>query len=124
MAALVAGCGSAAGGGSSTALEAQDFSFSPSTLSATAGTQVSITLKNTGTVEHDFSIAELKVDTEVEKGATKTVTFTPTAGGPSTLTFFCKYHKSKGMTGTITVSGASGGGSSPASPAPAPASSY
>jgi plastocyanin len=124
MVALVAGCGSVTGSGSSTTLEAQDFKFSPSTLSATAGTQVSITFKNAGTVEHDFSITELKVDTEVEKGDTKTITFTPTASGPATIAFFCKYHKSKGMTGTISVSGANGGGSSPTSPASAPSSSY
>jgi plastocyanin len=110
----IAGCGG--GGGSKktasekpassssggTTIEAQDFKFVPNTLTATAGQAVTVTIKNTGQAEHNFSIESLKVNKDIEKGESATVTFTPTASG--SIEFFCEYHKaSKGMTGTLTV---------------------
>ena len=39
---------------------------------------------------------------DIEKGESKTVTFTPTQSG--SIQFFCEYHKnSHGMVGTLTV---------------------
>ena len=61
-----------------------------------------LTIKNAGQAEHNFSIASLHVNQDIDKGESKTVTFTPTQAG--SIEFFCVYHKvSKGMTGTVTV---------------------
>jgi plastocyanin len=110
---LIAGCGgSAATGGSGGAgainVEAHDFMFSPTTISAKAGDKVTVTIKNSGSYEHNFSITELGVSQDVEKGDTKTVTFT--ASGNTNLKFFCKYHSARGMVGMVDL----GGGSAPA----------
>ena len=114
VAALAVGCSSSkksssatstspGGGASSTVqLETHDFSFSPTTIQATAGKAVKVTITNKGGVEHNFSITSLHVSKDIEKGESATVTFTPTQSG--TLEFFCKYHvDSNGMKGTITV---------------------
>ena len=111
----VAGCGG--GGGKKTAtakqassspagaatIQAVDFRFEPNTLTAKVGQPITVTVKNGGQAEHNFSIESLKVNKDIEKGASATVTFTPTQAG--SIEFFCEYHKaSKGMTGTLTVS--------------------
>jgi plastocyanin len=93
---------SAASSGGGTTVEAVDYHFNPAMLSVASGSQVSLTFKNNGTTEHNFSITKLKVDVEAEKGASKKVSFT--APAPGTYEFFCKYHKeSNGMVGTLTV---------------------
>jgi plastocyanin len=91
-----------AGGPATLSLATQDFKFVPTTLTATAGKPVTVTVKNNGQAEHNFSISSLQVDKDVEKGATQTVTFTPSQSG--TVQFFCKYHKdTQGMVGSLTV---------------------
>ena len=108
----LAGCSSSSsgkktssGGGGATTIQltAKDFSFSPATISAKAGQKVTVSFKNDGSVEHNFSISSLNVDKDAEKGASETVSFTPTQSGD--IQFFCKYHKvSNNMVGTLTVS--------------------
>lgn len=51
----------------------------------------------------------------VNAGETKTVTF---AAQPGTYQFYCAYHKTAGMVGTLTVTGKGGGSSAPASATP------
>ena len=108
---VLAGCSSSSskktssGGGGTTAvhLTAKDFSFTPATISAKAGQKVTVSFKNDGSVEHNFSITSLKVDKDAEKGASATVSFTPSQSGD--IQFFCKYHKvSNNMVGTLSVS--------------------
>ena len=90
------------GGGATLNVVTKDFIFEPTTLTATAGKPVTVTIKNEGQAEHNFSISSLKVNQDVEKGESKTVTFTPTQSG--TIQFFCEYHKnSHGMVGTLAV---------------------
>jgi nitrosocyanin len=89
-------------GGATLNLTTKDFAFDPTTLSATAGKAVTVTIKNNGQVEHNFSISSLNVDKDIEKGETQTVTFTPSQSGK--VEFFCKYHKAtKNMVGSLTV---------------------
>lgn len=114
---ILAGCGGGGGskttvkgassngqaGASAITLVAKDFMFEPATLNATAGKPVTVTIKNEGQADHNFSITDLKVNQDVEKGDTKTVTFTPTQSG--VIQFFCEYHKnSHNMVGTLNVS--------------------
>jgi plastocyanin len=91
------------GGGATVNLVAKDFMFEPTAITATAGKPVTVTIKNEGQAEHNFTITSLKVDKDIEKGESQTVSFTPTQSG--SIQFFCEYHKdSHGMVGTLTVS--------------------
>ena len=84
-------------------VDAKDFEFSPTTLDVGAGQKITLTFKNTGTAEHNFSITSLKVNQDLEAGKTATVTFTaPSTAGD--VEYFCEYHKaSKNMVGTLHV---------------------
>jgi plastocyanin len=84
-------------------VEAKDFAFTPATLDVGAGQKITLTLKNTGAAEHNFSITSLKVNQDLAAGKTATVTFTaPTSAGD--VQYFCEYHKdSKNMVGTLHV---------------------
>jgi uncharacterized cupredoxin-like copper-binding protein len=127
---LLAGCAGATANQQPTvlAVEAKEFGFSPATLAIAVGQPVQLTLTNTGTLEHDFSIIEFPTEggpsTENEAmpghemggmtempalhlaavaGESGTVTFTPTK--PGTYEFICTVsgHKEAGMTGTLIV---------------------
>ena len=120
LAALLAACGggtaSSGPGGSvpaaslpagTYAVEAKEYSFTPSTISVPAG-EVTFRVKNTGVEEHEFEIfqGETVID-EVEglvPGLTKDLTVTLAAGD---YTFLCKLngHDQLGMKGTLTVTG-------------------
>ena len=121
IAAILAACG---GGGASTsgpgasvpaaslpagtyAVEAKEYSFTPSTISVPAG-EVTFQVKNTGIEEHEFEI--FQGDTVVDEieglvpGLTKDLTVTLAAGD---YQFKCLLngHDALGMTGTLTVTG-------------------
>jgi iron uptake system component EfeO len=88
-------------------VEASEYKFDPSAITVAAGA-VTFSVKNVGTVEHEFEIfeGETVVD-EVEglvPGLTKDLTVTLEAGD---YTFVCKLagHEEQGMTGTLTVTG-------------------
>ncbi|MHB8507413.1 MAG: cupredoxin domain-containing protein [Candidatus Dormibacteria bacterium] len=119
------GCGAVGSSGpsvaataSGTVLEAYDFHFEPATLSVSAGVRVTLNLKNSGKVEHNLSIPSLGVDTDAPAGQTISVTFTPSTAA-TTVEFFCKYHRDRGMVGSLTVAGATGA-ATPAATVPAP----
>lgn len=89
------------------AVEAEEYAFTPSTLTVPAG-EVTFSVKNGGTEEHEFEVfkGETVVD-EVEglvPGLTKPLTVTLEAGE---YTYMCKLngHDILGMKGTITVTG-------------------
>ena len=112
-------------------MQASEFRFDPATVEVQAGQQVTITMQNMGTVEHDFVIQEMPMeqaagDSEsagavmpghtmdemamepaVHMGAmagmSGSVTFVPTK--PGTYEFFCAVagHKEAGMVGTLMV---------------------
>lgn len=120
MVAALGACGSSAGNGTgaaeSTSLEATEYHFSQTALTLPANATVSVTIKNSGTVHHNFTIKELGVNQDIEKpGDSATVTFTTKAD--ATYRFYCEYHgASNGMQGTLTVGS---GGSGLATPLPA-----
>src|SRR5437867_8762533 len=119
--ALVAAFGAEACGGSdeektttpgAVSLEQDDFYFQPTNLSDEVGKPLQVALKNEGKASHTFTIDSLNIDQTVKPDETMTVSVTPKAGGD--LPFYCRFHKaSNGMQGTITVSGGSGGATSP-----------
>jgi len=81
-------------------LIATNFAFDKTTLTATAGQEVTFTITNNGSVTHNLTIADLEIDKDAEPGASGEQTVTPDAG---TYPYFCEYHPS-GMKGTLTVS--------------------
>ena len=46
-------------------VEMTDFAYTPSSLTVPAGQPVTLTLNNTGNVEHDFVVETIEVETEV-----------------------------------------------------------
>ncbi len=106
----------APGGGNRVQLDASDFQFSPAQLQVAAGATLTVKLTNTGKATHSFTIPELNVDAVVQPGQEMDVQVTPRSAG--TLQFFCRFHQSRGMVGTLTVTAAGGaaGSSAPAGP--------
>lgn len=81
-------------------LEQDSYYFEPTFVKAESGAHITVTLKNTSKVEHNFSITSLHVSKDVSAGKTETVTVAlPTGTAP--VEFFCKYHKSLGMQGAF-----------------------
>ncbi len=107
---------------------AKEFAFAPAQLTVTSAQPVELTLQNTGTVEHDWSVQEIelagnptatqetggghmigdlhdapKLHVAAGPGAQGKLTFTPSKAG--TYEFFCSVvgHKEAGMVGTLTV---------------------
>jgi len=100
-------CGTGGGGGPAplaVTITAKDISYDTTAITAKVGQAVTVTLNNTGALDHSFVIDELGVKLEnVKAGTTGTVTFTPQTAG--TYTFYCSVpgHKQAGMVGTLTV---------------------
>ena len=125
---LAAACSSPLGGAPAMALpvEAMEFAFTPATLEVTAGQPVALTLTNSGTLEHDFSILEFPIegaagtdggmdhdmgemaeqpDLHAAAGAGQSATLEFTPSKPGTYEFYCTVagHKEAGMVGTLVV---------------------
>lgn len=97
--------------GGSGEVEIDDFYFKPTTIQGNPGQSVTLELKNEGKVEHNFSIASQHIDKDIEAGESDTIKVKVPKSG--TVQFFCSYHKSQGMVGTLSTE--SGGGSSSSS---------
>ena len=97
--------GSSGSGSGKTDVELDDDYFQPKTITGDAGKTITLELKNEGSNEHNFTLAAQGVDQDVEAGDEAEVTVTVPKSG--TLTFYCKYHRSQGMTGTLGSSSTS-----------------
>jgi len=84
-----------------TEIELDDYYFDPTVLEGKPGQKVTFELKNEGSTEHNFTLAAQHVDQDVDQGETKTVTVTIPQSGE--LSFFCKYHRSRGMAGALSA---------------------
>ena len=93
--------GGATGGGAGLTIEAQDFQFSPSSLSGGAGETLTVTVTNTGGAGHTFTIDDAGIDEELSAGDSVDVEVTlPDSGS---LRFYCRFHEGSGMEGELTV---------------------
>lgn len=90
--------GSGDGGTADVTLTVKDFAFDPATLEVSAG-EHTITITNTGSHEHSFTLDDDSVSQDVGAGESATVTFDAT----ETIGFHCEYHPDQ-MKGTLTVS--------------------
>jgi plastocyanin len=101
--ALIGACGSSKSSGKTSTgatvnLTATDFAYAPTAVSVKAG-KVTFVVKNAGGVDHNLTVADLKINEDVKKGKTASVSVDAKAG---TYAFHCEYHPTK-MKGTITV---------------------
>jgi uncharacterized cupredoxin-like copper-binding protein len=113
---------SACGGskGATLDVEMTDFAFNPATYEVPAGSEVTLNLTNSGTVEHEFAIMKLGTqattpfddddegnvywETSLQPGQSSTVTFTaPSEAGDYEIVCGIPAHIEQGMTGTLTV---------------------
>jgi len=89
--------GAGDGGGTSSTITMTDNEFVPSDPAIAAG---EVELVNDGEAPHTFTVEGSDVDVEVEAGASSTTTIDLE---PGTYTLFCRFHRSQGMEGTLTV---------------------
>ncbi len=125
---LLVGCAAPVVQKTEITLIAQDnFTYEPASITVPVGRPVTLTIKNKGSVEHDFVIEKINIKDRILDqdsgmhtdhntddiqydlhisgmgGETRHVTFTPVSTG--TYSFFCtvKGHKEAGMTGVLVV---------------------
>jgi plastocyanin len=87
-------------------VELDDFYFEPTVLKGKPGSEVTLELENEGEVEHNLTIDSQQIDQDVEPGEDAKVTVTMPQSGA--VSFYCKYHKSQGMAGALTLGGSGG----------------
>jgi plastocyanin len=97
---------SMAGHGSATVshdvtIELTDGGFVPNYIQSTSGHDLNVTLVNTGTRRHGFTIEQLDIDVMLDPGQTKTVVVHPSAG-EGDFTYVSTAPGDDGMTGTLT----------------------
>jgi uncharacterized cupredoxin-like copper-binding protein len=81
-------------------------SFDPATISVQAGQPVQLTLRNIGSMPHDFSLSEgVRQPVKITAGGGQNASGTFTLDAPGTYAFDCSMpgHASAGMHGTITA---------------------
>lgn len=87
-------------------VDMNDYYFAPTVIQGKPGASVTLTLKNKGSIEHNFSVAAQNIDMNVQPGSSAKVTVTiPMKGAVS---FYCRFHKGMGMAGALAVSGSGG----------------
>jgi uncharacterized cupredoxin-like copper-binding protein len=108
---LLIGCGIGDGGGTpgsddgSIQVTMKDtMTFEPSAITVKAGHDVTIDLRNGGSIPHNFSIEQLDVSQTLEPGESANVTFSaPLSPGQYRIVCDEPGHEEAGMVGTLTV---------------------
>jgi len=104
---LVAACsggGASSGGGNSVTMS--EYKFDPPSLTVRAGQPVTINLRNTGTLVHDYVVQGMpgpEVKGEVQPGRSGTVSFTPSQAGTYRVICAQAGHEASGMVGQLIV---------------------
>ena len=80
---------------------ASDFRFQPTAIQSRAGRSIVLSFRNDGRALHNFSVPAVGVDVDAKRGKRGKARIR--VSQPGTLEFFCKYHRDRGMTGTIQV---------------------
>jgi plastocyanin len=84
-------------------LQLTDRGFIPSRFECAINQDITVTLVNTGTRWHNFSIDELDVDVDVALGETTTLTIRPLRLGYFTYVSDTPADRALGMQGTMTI---------------------
>ena len=116
--AACSGGGGSSGGANTLNVTMSEYAFTPATYSVTAGSTVTVNLKNTGSVQHDFVVmttpvtgtytdankANILFDSgPIDAGASKTVTFTAPAAGTYQVICTQSGHFEQGMVGSLVT---------------------
>lgn len=108
--ALLAACGGGGGGGGTTSggkltIEMSEYKYNPSTITASPGASVTVTLKNVGALQHNLHVDVINATSPmVDPGKSADFTFTaPSQAG--SYDFLCTVpgHKELGMVGKLEV---------------------
>jgi plastocyanin len=78
-----------------------EFYFEPTVLKGTPGQMLSIKLENDGKLPHNFTLEAQSINQDVQPGQDATVSVKFPQSG--ILEFFCRFHRSSGMVGELTV---------------------
>jgi plastocyanin len=89
-------------GMTSLVVEADNFYFKPTVLKGTPGQRLTLTIKNETGTDHNFTVQSQNVNKDVNSKKDETVSVTLPSSG--TVSFFCEYHKNKGMAGGLQAS--------------------
>lgn len=87
--------------GAPAGLTMMDSFFEPPCLAVSSTQQISLT--NSGNILHNFSVADGDIDVDVEPGEEATTDEVGTDLAAGSYRFFCQYHESEGMVGTLVV---------------------
>jgi uncharacterized cupredoxin-like copper-binding protein len=101
---VLAACGGGGGGGGNS-VALSEYKFDPPSVTVKANQQVTINLRNTGTLVHDWVVQGLPqpVQAEVQPGRSGSVTFTPTQAGTFRVICTQPAHEASGMVGQLIV---------------------
>ena len=88
--------------GSTVTLEADNFYFEPSVIQGKPGQKITVTVKNSGSTEHNFTVKAQNVNVDIASHTSKTATITIPMSG--FVSFWCEYHQGKGMAGVLKPS--------------------
>jgi plastocyanin len=83
------------------AVDAEDFSFNPTFVKATAAQRFTIEVANKGKATHTFTSAALGVDQQLAPGQRKAIQIVAPASGNAE--FHCRFHQGQGMQGAVYV---------------------
>ncbi len=122
---VLVACGDSSGPSTSITAQVDDFKFTPTSWAVPAGQEITITLSNTGAVEHEWVLLRPGVritresdlpdteeallsefvywETELEAGDSKTLAFTAPAAGKYQVICAIEDHFNAGMEAELTV---------------------
>jgi plastocyanin len=88
-------------------VEATEFAFSPNAFNAKVGDDITFTVTNAGTIEHNFVVFDPSGSevsrTSIAVGAKATLNVKPATAGAYTIDCDIAGHKEAGMVATLTV---------------------
>lgn len=82
-------------------IELNDDYFNPRDITIPNGKTTTLILRNKGKKKHTFTVKDLGIDVEVQRGKEKTITVKPEKSG--TYELICRYHFQEGMVGKVIV---------------------
>jgi len=88
-------------------IQACDYRFDPATVVLHKGSVTNLTIRNTGSVLHNFTIDGTSISVDVAPGHTSRLLAVGQKLAPGSYTFSCKYYAGRGMTGVLVVNAAS-----------------
>lgn len=112
MSALLAACGGGGGGGGGSTsgggkitIEMSEYKYNPATITVSPGASVTVTLKNVGSLQHDYHIDGINATSPlVDPGKSVDWTFTaPSQAGTYDTWCTVAGHKELGMVGKLEV---------------------